>query len=160
VCGARRGREAQGTAEGGAGSGAAFFGYFLSLETKSEPPFMAEQNGSEPEPLPREARAAASKQRCFRMPPCQHQAASQQNPLFRHKWRVPPTGHPCPDGGSFGILPRPARTHARAYIRHGLRCSAQATGPKVKSQSNGNSNGNSNSNSNDNCNIKSAAVHA
>ncbi|MDR3414815.1 MAG: hypothetical protein P4L83_01395 [Nevskia sp.] len=64
----RRGREAQGTDQSrfcflrliGAASGAALFGYFLSLETKSDPPFMAEQNGSEREPQPREARAAAS----------------------------------------------------------------------------------------------------
>jgi hypothetical protein len=29
---------------------------------------------------------------------------------------VPPTGHPWPDDGSFGILPRPARTRARAAM--------------------------------------------
>jgi hypothetical protein len=44
----------------GAGPGAAFFGYFLSLQTKSDPPFMAEQKGSAKKVFLREARTEVS----------------------------------------------------------------------------------------------------
>ncbi len=58
----------------------------------------------------------------------QKQKRGERVPCAPQPERGPCTGHPWPVHGRFGILPRPARTHARANAAPTLRCSAPPTG--------------------------------
>jgi len=70
--------------------------------------------------------AAAPKSNQKTPPPCICALPSQKKkrdgrvPCAPQPERGPPTGHPWPDVGRFGILPRPARTRAPADVRSGF----------------------------------------